>query len=71
MSEDETPPPHNSDTPPVPVTRQKTPTRSTTQIKNVLSSDQTKYQTRGFKITDIHSDNEFNIKFLQPTILQI
>ena len=49
--------------------------RSTTQIKNTLRSEQTKYQTRGLKITDIHGDNEFNIKaiedFLQPTILHI
>ena len=49
--------------------------RSTTQIKNTLRSEQTKYQTRGLKITDIHGDNEFNIKaiedFLQPNILHI
>ena len=45
------------------------------RIKNVMSTDQIKYETRRFKITVIHSDNEFNIKankdFLQPTILQI
>ena len=53
-----------------PVTRLTS--KSTTNITNELSSDQTKYDTRGIKITDIHGDNKFNIKaleyFLQPTI---
>ena len=44
--------------------------RSITEIINALRSDQTKYQTRELKITDIHGGNEFNSKaleyFLQP-----
>ena len=44
-------------------------------IINALNSDQTKYQTRGFNITDIHGEHEFNIKalefFLQSTILHV
>ena len=30
--------------------------RSTTQITNVRISNQTKYETRGLKITDIHGE---------------
>ena len=36
--------------------------RSTTSITNALISEQTKYKTRGFKITDIHADKKIKIK---------
>ena len=49
--------------------------RSSTQIKSDPSLDQTKYETKVFKIMYIHGDNRFNIKelkyILQPEILHI
>ena len=38
--------------------------RSTTSITNALISEQTKYKTRGFNITDIHGDKKIKIRTL-------
>ena len=49
--------------------------RTLTAIKNTLDSVINLYESRGFTITDIHGDNEFNVKklhdYLLPTIFHI
>ena len=49
--------------------------RSVANIKKVLDSVITLYEARGFTITDLHADNEFDVKslheFLLPVILHI
>ena len=49
--------------------------RSGREITNTIEQDLNKHEQRGFDITDIHGDNEFNIQslrnFLQPINLHI
>ena len=49
--------------------------RSVSSIKKILDSVITTYESRGFKITDIHGDNEFDVQtlrdFLLPAVLHI
>ena len=49
--------------------------RSLSVIKKLLNSVINMYESRGFQITDIHGDNEFDVKslheFLQPIVLHI
>ena len=53
----------------------KLKSRSVREITNAIEQDQNKHEQRGFDITDIHVDNEFNIHslrdFLQPINLYI
>ena len=48
----------------------KLKSRSVRKITNVIDKYRNKHEQRGFKITDIHGDNKFNIQspqyFLQP-----
>ena len=49
--------------------------RSVSSIKKILDSVITTYESRGFRITDIHGDNEFDVQtlrdFLLPAVLHI
>ena len=53
----------------------KLKTRSGREIINSIERDRNKHEKRGFEITDINGDNEFNIQslrdFLQPINLHI
>ena len=53
----------------------KLKSRSGKEITNAIDRYQNKHEQRGFEITDIHGDNEFNIQslraFLQPINLHI
>ena len=43
--------------------------KGTTPFIKVLEEIKTKYDTRGFKITDYHGENKFNIKILETSLL--
>ena len=53
----------------------KLKSRSCREITNAIERDWNKHEQRGFEITDIHGENEFNIQllrdFLQPINLHI
>ena len=53
----------------------KLKSRSSREMENIINRDRNKHEQRGFEITDINGDKEFNIQslryFLQPINIHI